>query len=216
MSPDLGSSQAAPTARPKGGAWVMRDRPGVLWLLAAVITALLASYEAVIAAHTGHVNCHETGAIEATGHKVCVETSPDGKVTPAMVEAVLARHDGTEHMVSPKMVYISDTTEIGTVYTKAELTAKADEGDLYLVELSYCGLIGIRNLPDEHAHAFLYAEAPRILFPFARRVIADATRDLGFQPMMIDPIDFNGLYLQQLQRRAEEEAAAGPAPAGQA
>ena len=88
-----------------------------------VITALLASYEAVIAAHTGHVNCHETGAIEATGHKVCVETSPDGKVTPAMVETVLARHDGTEHMVSPKMVYISDTTEIGTVYTKAELTA---------------------------------------------------------------------------------------------
>lgn len=88
-----------------------------------VITALLASYEAVIAAHTGHVNCHETGAIEATGHKVCVETSPDGKVTPAMVEAVLARHDGSEHMVSPKMVYISDTTEIGTVYTKAELTA---------------------------------------------------------------------------------------------
>ena len=88
-----------------------------------VITALLASYEAVIAAHTGHVNCHETGAIEATGHKVCVETSPDGKVTPAMVEAVLARHDGSEHMVSPKVVYISDTTEIGTVYTKAELTA---------------------------------------------------------------------------------------------
>ena len=88
-----------------------------------VITALLASYEAVIAAHTGHVNCHETGAIEATGHKVCVETSPDGKVTPAMVEAVLARHDGSEHMVSPKMVYISDTTEIGTVYTKAELIA---------------------------------------------------------------------------------------------
>ena len=88
-----------------------------------VITALLASYEAVIAAHTGHVNCHETGASEATGHKVCVETSPDGKVTPAMVEAVLARHDGSEHMVSPKVVYISDTTEIGTVYTKAELTA---------------------------------------------------------------------------------------------
>ena len=96
-------------------------RAGVMGM--ELVTALLASYEAVIAAHTGHVNCHETGAIEATGHKVCVETSPDGKVTPAMVEAVLARHDGTEHMVSPKMVYISDTTEIGTVYTKAELTA---------------------------------------------------------------------------------------------
>ena len=89
-----------------------------------VITALLASYEAVIAAHTGHVNCHETGAIEATGHKVCTAYSPDGKVTPEMVESVLAVHaDGEEHMVAPKLVYISDTTEIGTVYTKAELTA---------------------------------------------------------------------------------------------
>ena len=89
-----------------------------------VIASLLQPYEAVIAAHTGHVNCHETGAIEATGHKVCVAHSPDGKVTPAMVESVLAIHaDGGEHMVSPKLVYISDTTEIGTVYTKAELIA---------------------------------------------------------------------------------------------
>lgn len=89
-----------------------------------VITALLASYEAVIAAHTGHVNCHETGAIEATGHKVCTAYSPDGKVTPEMVESVLAIHaDGEEHMVAPKLVYISDTTEIGTVYTRAELAA---------------------------------------------------------------------------------------------
>ncbi|MGZ9928169.1 protein-export chaperone SecB, partial [Escherichia coli] len=73
---------------------------------------------------------------------------------------------------------------------------------------------------EEQGHAFLFAEAPRILFPFARRVISDATRDLGFQPLMIDPIDFNGLYLQQMQRRADEEAAAAangvPPPAGQA
>ena len=89
-----------------------------------VIASLLQPYEAVIAAHTGHVNCHETGAIEATGHKVCTAHSPDGKVTPAMVESVLAIHaDGGEHMVAPRLVYISDTTEIGTVYTKAELIA---------------------------------------------------------------------------------------------
>ena len=107
--------------------------------------------------------------------------------------------------------------EVSEVELKIKLTAKAEEGDLYLVELAYCGLVGMRNMPDEHAHAFLYAEAPRILFPFARRVVADATRDLGFQPMMIDPIDFNGLYLSQLQRRAEEEAAAaGQVPAGEA
>ena len=106
--------------------------------------------------------------------------------------------------------------EVHEVELKIKLTSKTDEGDLYLVELAYCGLVGMRNLPDDHAHAFLYAEAPRILFPFARRVIADATRDLGFQPMMIDPIDFNGLYLQQLQRRADEDAAQAAPPAGEA
>ena len=87
------------------------------------IDAFLQSYEAVIAAQTGHVSTHETGAIEATGHKVCTVESPDGKLTPALVESVLAQHNGTEHMVLPRLVYISDTTEIGTLYTKAELTA---------------------------------------------------------------------------------------------
>lgn len=85
------------------------------------IAAHLAPYEAVIAAHTGHVNVHETGAIEATGHKVCAAYAPDGKLTPELVESVLAQHNGTEHMVAPKLVYISDTTEIGTIYTRAEL-----------------------------------------------------------------------------------------------
>ena len=88
-----------------------------------VIDALLASYEAVVAAHTGHVNTHETGAIEATGHKVCSVFSLDGKLTPALVESVLDGHNGTEHMVAPRLVYISNTTEIGTIYTKAELEA---------------------------------------------------------------------------------------------
>ena len=109
--------------------------------------------------------------------------------------------------------------EVHEVELKIKVSAKATEGDLYLVELAYCGLVGLRNLPDETAHAFLYSEAPRIIFPFARRVIADATRDLGFQPLMVDPIDFNGLYLQQMQRRADEEAAAGgevPPPMGEA
>ena len=87
------------------------------------IDAFLQSYEAVIAAQTGHVSTHETGAIEATGHKVCTVESPDGKLTPALVESVLAQHNGTEHMVLPRLVYISDTTEIGTIYTEAELTA---------------------------------------------------------------------------------------------
>jgi len=87
-----------------------------------VIESLLRPYEAVIAAHTGHVNVHETGAIEATGHKVCTVYAPDGKLTPELVESVVKGHS-SEHMVLPRLVYISDTTELGTIYTKAELTA---------------------------------------------------------------------------------------------
>ncbi len=76
----------------------------------------------------------------------------------------------------------------------------------------------MRNVTDEQAHPFLFAEGPRILFPFARRVIADAVRDAGFPPLMLEPIDFNGLYMQQLAQRQADEAAAGAgeAPVGQA
>ena len=95
-----------------------------------VLDALLQSYESVIAAQTGHINVHETGAIEATGHKVCTVPSPDGKLTPALVDSVVMAHSG-EHMVLPRVVYISDTTEVGTVYTKAELTALRDYCDAH-------------------------------------------------------------------------------------
>jgi preprotein translocase subunit SecB len=101
---------------------------------------------------------------------------------------------------------ISD--EVHEVELKVNITAKAEKGTVYLIELSYCGLLGMRNLPEDQAHAFLYAEAPRMLFPFARRIIADASRDAGHQPLVLDPIDFNGLYLQRLQAKQQEEAAA--------
>ncbi|RIV86134.1 protein-export chaperone SecB [Aurantiacibacter xanthus] len=103
--------------------------------------------------------------------------------------------------------------EVTEVELRITATSKTAEGVAYIVELSYCGLIGMRNMPDEQMHAFTYAEAPRILFPFARRVIADAVRDAGFAPLLLDPIDFNGLYIQQLAQRRAEEGAAAPAPA---
>ena len=99
--------------------------------------------------------------------------------------------------------------EVHEVELKITVTAKAEKGNFYIVELAYCGLIGMRNLPDEQAHAFMYAEAPQLLFPFARRVIADATRDLGYQPLMLDPIDFKGLYIQRIQAQAAGTAEAG-------
>lgn len=103
--------------------------------------------------------------------------------------------------------------EVQEVELKITVGAKMPEGNLYLVELSYAGLVGLRNIPEEAGHAFLYAEAPRLLFPFARRVIADATRDAGFAPLMLDPMDFGALYQQQLAQRQAEGKAPGQAPA---
>lgn len=107
--------------------------------------------------------------------------------------------------------------EVHEVELKMTVKANCDQGSLYIVELAYCGLVGIRNLPDEHAHAFLFAEAPRLLFPFARAVIADAVRDAGFPPMMLDPMDFGALYQQQLQARvAQQQGKGADAPVGNA
>jgi threonine aldolase len=86
------------------------------------IAAFLRSHEAVIAVESGHVAVHEAGAIEATGHKVIVTKGKDGKLYPEDIEKVLAYHVD-EHMVRPKLVYISDSTEIGTIYTLKELEA---------------------------------------------------------------------------------------------
>ena len=66
-----------------------------------------------------------------------------------------------------------------------------------MIELVYAGLFGLQNVPEEALEPFLIIEAPRILFPFARRIIADATRDGGFPPLMLDPIDFASLYMSQ-------------------
>lgn len=84
------------------------------------ISAFLRPHQAVIGADTSHINCHETGAIEATGHKVIAVKTEDGKLTPALIQKVVDEHTD-EHMVQPKLVYISDSTELGTLYTKSEL-----------------------------------------------------------------------------------------------
>ena len=86
------------------------------------IAAFLRPFEAVIAADSGHINVHETGAVEASGHKILIAASKDGKVLPEGVRAVCMGHPD-EHMVHPRMLYISQSTEVGTVYTMEELRA---------------------------------------------------------------------------------------------
>lgn len=99
--------------------------------------------------------------------------------------------------------------EVSEVELKITVTTKTEQGVAYIVDLTFCGLVGMRNMSEDQMHMFTFAEAPRILFPFARRVIADAVRDAGFAPLLLDPIDFNGLYLQQLQAKRAAEAQAG-------
>lgn len=89
------------------------------------ISAFLRPHEAAMAASTGHILGHETGAIEATGHKILSIEAENGKLTPANVQAVLEGHPD-EHMVKPKLVYISNSTEIGSIYTKRELKQLSD------------------------------------------------------------------------------------------
>ena len=98
------------------------------------IAASLRPYEAVISARTGHIYAHETGAVEATGHRVITAEAPDGKLTPELIEAAYAEYQD-EHTVLPRMVYISQPTEIGTLYSCAEMKAvseKCKELDLIL------------------------------------------------------------------------------------
>lgn len=99
--------------------------------------------------------------------------------------------------------------DVHEVVLKIDVRSETDDGVAFVVDLSYAGLFGLRNIPQEHIQPFLLGEAPRLLFPFARRVLADAVRDGGFQPLMLEPIDFNALYMQQ----TEAQANAGTLPA---
>lgn len=98
------------------------------------IAHFLRPYEAVIATDLGHVSVHETGAIEATGHKIIEMETKDGLLTSEMIHAAVLKH-ADEHWVLPKMVYISNATETGTIYTKSKLEAlrkTCDQYGLYL------------------------------------------------------------------------------------
>jgi len=91
-----------------------------------VISAALRPHQGVIAAETGHINVHETGAVEATGHKVIALPSKDGKLTAEQIKQTVRAHHNDlnhEHIVQPAMVYISNPTETGTIYYKSELEA---------------------------------------------------------------------------------------------
>ncbi|MDP9164071.1 MAG: protein-export chaperone SecB [Pseudomonadota bacterium] len=101
--------------------------------------------------------------------------------------------------------------DVHEVVLKIEVSAKSEQGTHFVVDLAYGGVFAFRNLPEEALPPFLLVEAPRLLFPFARQIVADAVQNTGFPPLLLDPIDFGAAYMSQV-----EAANAGSEPNGHA
>ena len=97
--------------------------------------------------------------------------------------------------------------DVFEVVLNLKVDAKAGEEAIFFLELEYAGVFNIQNVPDEHLHPVLMIECPRLLFPFARRIIRDMTADGGFPPLNVDNIDFLSLYRNEIDRRTAEENA---------
>ena len=194
------------------------------------IGAFLRPWEAVIAADTGHIQGHESGAIEHNGHRIFTAAAPDGKLSPEQIDHLCRTCQQEETSPEPKLVYISNTTELGTVYTKAELKAlraACDQWGLYLycdgARLAAAMAISDLDFADYAAlcHAFtiggtknglLFGEAlvitePRLMPSFRRCMKQQGAmlakgRLLGVQ---FGAVLENGLYLQ-LARQAAQTA----------
>ena len=96
--------------------------------------------------------------------------------------------------------------EIYEAVLKIEVKAAANDQTAFVVDLLYAGLVGLRNVPEEQIQPFLLAEAPRLLFPFARQIVNDLVQQGGFPPLLLDPIDFGGLYMQRMAQQLAEES----------
>lgn len=103
-----------------------------------------------------------------------------------------------------------DGNNMFEVSLKMSAKATADSAVLFIVELDYAGLFQLANTNEQQLEQMLLIECPRLLFPFARRIIAEITREGGFPPLLIDPVDFVQLYQSQVRRA--QESAAGDTP----
>jgi len=99
--------------------------------------------------------------------------------------------------------------DVHEVVLKIVVNAKSDKGTHFIVDLSYAGLFGFRNISEDSLAPFLLVEAPRLLFPFARQVVAEAVQNLGFPPLLLDPIDFGAAYMAQLEAQQQAAGQAG-------
>ena len=107
--------------------------------------------------------------------------------------------------------------DIQEVILKIELTAKSDSGTHFIIDLSYAGLFAFRNFPEGAMPPFLLVEAPRLLFPFARQIVAETVQNLGFPTVLLDPIDFAAAYMAQAEaaQQAQDQLAGQPGGDGE-
>ena len=99
--------------------------------------------------------------------------------------------------------------DIHEITLKVEVAAKSDNGTHFIVDLTYGGLFGFRNIPEDALGPFLLVEGPRLLFPFARQIVAEAVQNLGFPPLLLDPIDFGAAYMAQLDAQQQAQGQPG-------
>jgi preprotein translocase subunit SecB len=90
------------------------------------------------------------------------------------------------------------------------ISATRDEETIYIVELEYAGVFDVTGAPEEHVTPLVMIEAPRVLFPFAREVLAKVTREGGYPPVLLNPIDFVAVFREQMKRQAENGVAEQP------
>ena len=106
----------------------------------------------------------------------------------------------------------ADGNGLYEVSLKLSAKAVADGTVLFITELDYAGLFQLQNVPQAQLEPLLLIECPRLLFPFARRIVAEIKREGGFPPLLIDPVDFVQLYQQQYRRAQEAAADSGQTP----
>ena len=106
--------------------------------------------------------------------------------------------------------------DVHEVVLKIEVSARSENGPHFVVDLSYAGLFGLRNLPADALQPVLLIEAPRLIFPFARQIIAEAVSNTGFPPLLLDPIDFTSAYMSQLQAQEGQQTGGEAQPVGEA
>ena len=160
------------------------------------------------------------GAAEAAAGEQNVDGAPGMAILTQYVRDLSFENPGAPRFLADGEPEIGVNANVGArklaendyeVLLKFRVEAKSGEDAKFIAELEYCGIFRLANVPETNVGPVLLIEGPRQLFPFARRIIADATRDGGYPPILLDPIDFVALYQQGQAAREAEAAKAGEA-----